>query len=64
MAETFEQSSFIAGMVLAGLVVDPLGPQATYLLPGALLLLATAVSLRLRLTPAGADAPMPAAVAT
>jgi len=32
-------------------VVGTLGPQATYLLPGALLLLATAVSLRLAPAP-------------
>ena len=47
IAETLEQSSFIAGMVLAGAVVGLLGPQATYLLPGALLLAATVVAVRL-----------------
>jgi MFS family permease len=47
IAETLEQSSFIAGMVLAGAVVGLLGPQATYLLPGALLLGATIVAIRL-----------------
>jgi len=67
IAETMEQSSFIAGMVLAGAVVGPLGAQATYLLPGALLLAATAVAVRLdRLwdvascpTPRSLDAPVP-----
>ena len=53
MAETFDQSSSIAGMVVARLVVGALGAQATYLLPGALLLLATAESLRL--APAATD---------
>ena len=62
MAETFEQSSFIAGMVLAGVVVAPLGAQATYLLPGGLLLLATAVALRLAPTPTDAAALVPSAV--
>lgn len=62
MAETFEQSSFIAGMVVAGVVVAPLGPQATYLLPGALLLLATAVALRLAPSPSDAAALVPSAV--
>ncbi len=62
MAETFEQSSFIAGMVVAGIVVAPLGPQATYLLPGGLLLLATAVSLRLAPASADAAALVPSAV--
>jgi hypothetical protein len=47
IAETLEQSSFIAGMVLAGAVVGRLGAQATYFLPGALLLAATVVAVRL-----------------
>jgi MFS family permease len=45
IAETFEQASFIAGMVVAGFVVDVLGPRPTYLVPGALLLAAAAVAL-------------------
>jgi predicted MFS family arabinose efflux permease len=47
IAETLEQSAFIAGMVLAGAVVGTLGAQATYLLPGALLLTAAGVAVRL-----------------
>jgi DHA3 family macrolide efflux protein-like MFS transporter len=44
IAETLEQVSFVAGMVVAGFVVDAVGPKPTYLVPGALLLAATAVS--------------------
>jgi len=44
IAETIEQVAFVAGMVAAGPVVDALGPQPTYLLPGALLLTATAAA--------------------
>jgi predicted MFS family arabinose efflux permease len=47
IAETLEQSAFIAGMVVAGGVVGALGAQATYLLPGALLLTAAGVAIRL-----------------
>jgi MFS family permease len=50
MAETFEQSAFMAGMVVAGAAVGILGPRWTYLLPGALLLAATAVAHRLHRT--------------
>jgi DHA3 family macrolide efflux protein-like MFS transporter len=56
IAETSEQVSFVAGMVVAGFVVDALGPQPTYLLPGALLLAATAVSCLVTVT---ATAPTP-----
>jgi MFS family permease len=62
MAETFEQSSFIAGMVVAGVVVEPLGAQATYLLPGTLLLLATVVALRLAPEPSSTVTLTPAPV--
>jgi MFS family permease len=41
IAETIEQVAFVVGMVAAGPVVDALGPQPTYLVPGVLLLTAT-----------------------
>jgi MFS family permease len=47
IAETFEQLSFVAGMIVAGAAVGVLGPQATYLLPGALLLMATTIAVRM-----------------
>ena len=46
MADTFEQSSFIAGMIVAGWAVGFLGPQTVYLLPAALLLVAMTIALR------------------
>lgn len=46
MAETFEQSAFVTGMIVAGGAVGFLGPRATYLVPGALLLLAAGVAHR------------------
>jgi len=48
IAETLDQVAFVAGMVAAGPIVDAVGPQPTYLVPGALLLAATAVALRTR----------------
>ena len=59
IAETFEQASFIAGMVVAGFVVDVVGPRATYLLPGALLLVAAAVALPRRAPAVTAATPTP-----
>jgi len=47
VAETFEQTSFLAGMTVAGLLVGAIGPRATYLIPGALLLAAAAAARRL-----------------
>lgn len=47
IAETLEQSSFVGGMVVAGMVIGVLGAQATYLLPGGLLLGAMTVAVRL-----------------
>lgn len=47
IAETFEQTSFLAGMTMAGLLVGWVGPRTTYLVPGALLLVATAMARRL-----------------
>ena len=46
MADTFEQSSFIAGMIVAGWAVGFLGPRTVYLLPAALLLVAMTIALR------------------
>ena len=37
MAETFEQTSFVAGMVAAGALISTLGVQPTYLVSGLLL---------------------------
>ena len=45
MAETFEQCSFIAGMVAAGAVVEAIGARPTYLVPGGLLAVATALAV-------------------
>jgi hypothetical protein len=45
MAETFEQASFVAGMVAAGGLISVLGVQPTYLVAG-LLLAGAAVSAR------------------
>jgi MFS family permease len=60
IAETLEQASFITGMIVAGFVVEAVGPQPTYLLPGALLLTATAVaSLVADPAPAPDPAPVP-----
>jgi predicted MFS family arabinose efflux permease len=50
LAETFEQTSFLAGMTIAGGMVGWVGPRATYLLPGALLLAAAATARRLEHT--------------
>jgi hypothetical protein len=63
IAETLEQSSFVGGMVVAGMVIGVLGAQATYLLPGGLLLGAMAVALRVDAVtaPAGEAAPGEAA---
>lgn len=44
MAETFEQVSFVGGMVVAGGLVTVLGAQPTYLVPGALLAVASWVA--------------------
>ena len=49
-AEACEQCAFIAGMLVAGPLVDAVGPRPTYLLPGALLAFGTAVAARLRRT--------------
>jgi MFS family permease len=45
IAETLEQVAFVAAMVVAGFVVDSIGPQPTYLVPGALLLAASVVAV-------------------
>ena len=37
MAETFEQTSFVAGMVAAGALISTVGVQPTYLVSGLLL---------------------------
>lgn len=47
VAETFEQTSFLAGMTIAGGLVAWVGPRATYLVPGALLVVAAAMARRL-----------------
>ena len=50
LAETFEQTSFLLGMTIAGGMVGWVGPRATYLLPGALLLAAAAMARRIEPT--------------
>ena len=47
MAETFEQTSFVAGMVAAGALISILGVQPTYLVSGLLLALAAGTARRL-----------------
>jgi MFS family permease len=47
MAETFEQTSFVAGMVAAGALISTLGVQPTYLVSGLLLAAAAATARRL-----------------
>jgi predicted MFS family arabinose efflux permease len=44
IAETLEQVAFVAAMAVAGVVVDAIGPRPTYLVPGALLLVAAGVA--------------------
>jgi sugar phosphate permease len=38
MADTLDQTAFVAGMVVAGALVEAIGVQATYLFPGALMI--------------------------
>ena len=47
MAETFEQTSFVAGMVAAGALISSLGVQPTYLVSGLLLAAAAGTAHRL-----------------
>ncbi|MET0902240.1 MAG: MFS transporter [Acidimicrobiales bacterium] len=47
MAETFEQTSFVAGMVAAGALIGSVGVQPTYLVSGLLLALAAGTARRL-----------------
>ena len=47
MAETFEQASFVGGMVAAGGLVGAIGVQPTYLVAGALLAAAAVTARRL-----------------
>ena len=47
MAETFEQTSFVAGMVAAGALISILGVQPTYLVSGLLLAAAAGTARRL-----------------
>ena len=57
-AEACEQGAFVAGMLLAGWMVDAVGPRATYLVPGVLLGLGTAVTARVwRSIPTSVAAP-------
>jgi MFS family permease len=57
-AEACEQGAFVAGMLVAGWIVDAVGPRATYLVPGALLALGTAIAARIwRSIPTSVAAP-------
>jgi MFS family permease len=46
-AEACEQVAFVAGMLVAGCIVDAVGPRATYLVPGVLLALGAAIAARI-----------------
>ena len=52
MAETFEQLSFVGGMIAAGGLISAVGVQATYLVPGLLLAAAAGTAHRLARSPA------------
>ena len=61
MAETFEQTSFVAGMVAAGALISTLGVQPTYLVSG--LLLAAAAGTARRVARVSAPGPVEPALA-
>jgi MFS family permease len=57
-AEACEQAAFVAGMLVAGWIVDAVGPKPTYLVPGMLLALGAAIAVRIwRSTPTSVAVP-------
>jgi MFS family permease len=57
-AEACEQAAFVAGMLVAGWIVDGVGPKPTYLVPGMLLALGAAIAARIwRSTPTSVAVP-------
>jgi MFS family permease len=66
-AEACEQGAFVVGMLVAGWIVDAVGPRPTYLVPGMLLALGAAIAARIwRSIPASVAVPAarpPSAVA-
>jgi MFS family permease len=57
-AEACEQGAFVAGMLVAGWIVDAIGPRPTYLVPGLLLTLGATIAARIwRSIPASVAVP-------
>jgi MFS family permease len=57
-AEACEQGAFVVGMLVAGWIVDAVGPRPTYLVPGMLLALGAAIAARIwRSIPASVAVP-------
>ena len=59
-AEACEQGAFVVGMLMAGWIVDAVGPRPTYLVPGVLLAIGTAIAVRIwRSIPTSVAVPAP-----